>query len=189
MRSFTEFYEEEETDKILEEGFASVLGNILGIGTTGVLTAWIAAMLFKGGVGAINSFAHTMGKDGIEFKKNFKSEKTSKAVLNQENKMVEERQKYAAQIGPILEYIKNKDWEKAAEEYNSLPVDKKNSTEIKRIIIEDCVKATNMIPISEPTPGNECYRAIKKMMGLATAKAIAKAIQDQAAKYVQQQGV
>ena len=191
MKTFKEYYEEQE---IIEEGFENIgnmIGKVLGIGASGVLTAWVAALIVKGGVGVVNSFANTFGKaKAINFKRNFKeASKDSPSVKDQINKSEELKKQYAEFIDPILDKIKEKNWEEAATVYNELPIDKKNSTEIRRIIIEAVISETKTIPISEPTPGNECYRAIKAIMGLATAKAISKAIQEQATKYIQEKGV
>ena len=187
MKTFKEFYEEQE---IVEESFGAVIGKLFGIGGAGLLFAWISSLLFKGGVHVVNSFANTLDKaNKINFKNNFKSASDSPSIKDQVNKSEELKKRYAEFVDPILEKIREKDWGGAAKEYNELPADKKNSTEIRRIIIEAVIYETKTIPISDPTPGNECYRAIKAIMGLAAAKAISKAIQEQATKYVQEKGV
>lgn len=185
MKTFKEFYEEET----INEGFANVIGKVLGLGTFGVVTAWITALLIKGGIGAINSIADSFGKKGIELKKFVKENKNSGAVKMQLNKMEEEKNKHKEEISGIIKAINEKNWDIASGEFLSLPVDKKNSTEIKRIIVAEIIKVTNQLPISEPTPGNECYRAIKKIVGLAVAKSLSKAVLEQATKAVQEQGV
>lgn len=187
MKTFKEYYEEHQ---IIEEGLGNIIGKIFGIGASGVLLAWVSAMLFKGGVHVVNSFADTLDKTKrISFKKSFKAATAnSPSVKSQINKSEELKKQYAEFVNPILEKIKEKDWAGAAKEFNELPIDKRNSTEINRIIVEAIISETKSIPISEPTPGNDCYRAIKAIMGLATAKAISKAIQEQATKYIQERG-
>lgn len=189
MTSFKDYYETKEAESVLEEGFANVLGSILGIGTTGVLSAWIAALLFKGGVGAINSIAKTMGKDGITFKKNFKeANKDNPAVKKELNEMEVLKNKYQEEIGPLLNNIKAKRWNAAREDYQNLPLDLKNSVEIKRIIIEEVMKVCGVAIIDEPTPGSESYQAVRKIIDLKTAKATAEATKAQIKKYIIEKG-
>ncbi len=185
MTSFKDYYETKEANEVLEEGFANVLGTILGIGTTGVLSAWIAALLFKGGVGAINSIAKTMGKDGVTFKKNFKEvNKDNPAVKKELNEMETLKKRYQDDIGPLLNNISAKRWNVAREDYQNLPLDLKNSVEIKRIIINEVMKVCGVAIIDEPTPGSESYQAIRKIIDLKTAKATAEATKAQIKKYI-----
>lgn len=169
---------------MLEEGVVSnIIGKILGIGSAGLLTAWLGSLIFRGGVGVINSVAKTMGKDGITFKKGFKEEtKNSMAMKNEAIKMDQMYKKYEEELSDILGYIKEKQWSNASDAFKELPTDKKNSTEIKKVLIEAIVKATKQIPVSDPTPGNECYQAIRKIMDMQTAKALAAAYQQQIQK-------
>lgn len=185
MKTFKEYYEEQQ---VIEEGLGNIIGKILGIGTVSVLSAWMGALLIKGGIGAINSIANSFGKAGIKFKKIAKEEKDSPAAKNQLNKLNEDKEKYKEDIAAILEAIKQKKWEEAGGEYLALPIEKRNSTEIRRIIVAEIVAVTNQLPVSEPTPGNECYKAIKSIMGLAIAKSLSKAIQEQAKLSFQNQG-
>lgn len=187
MKTFKEFYDEQET---INESASEVIGKTLGIGTSGLLTAWIASLLFKGGVGVVNSFANTFGKaKAISFKKNFKETvKDSPSVKDQINKTEALKKKYEEDLGTIVDNIKEKKWEEAVQEFNELPADKKHSTEITNIIVSEIITVTKSIPIAEPTPGNECYRALKLFVGMSAAKAISKAMIDQATKYVQEQG-
>lgn len=185
MTNFKDYYETKEAEAVLEEGFANVLGTILGIGTTGVLSAWIAALLFKGGVGAINSIAKTMGKDGITFKKNFKeANKDNPAVKKELNEMEVLKKKYQEDISPLLNDISGKRWNAAREDYQNLPLDLKNSVEIKRIIIDEVMKVCGVAIIDEPTPGSESYQAVRKIIDLKTAKATAEATKAQIKKYL-----
>lgn len=189
MKSFKDYCEDKETQEIFNEGvgttITSIIGKILGFGTVGVLSAWAAALLFKGGVGAINSFSKTMGKNGLKFKKNFKEvNKESPAVQKEINQMDQEKKKHEEELYDVLKNIKEKKWSEAGDEFHKLPASKQNSTEIKRVIIEEIVRVCQQIPTSDPTPGNECYRAIRRVTDMATAKAIAKEMQIQAQKYL-----
>lgn len=189
MKTFKDYCEDKETQEIFNESFgstvATIIGKILGIGTAGVLSAWAAALLFKGGMGAINSFSKTMGQDGITFKKNFKNaNKDSPAVQKEMNRMDQEKKKHEEELYDVLRNIKDKNWSAAGDEFHKLPTSKQNSTEIRRVVIEEVVRTCQQIPSSEPTPGNECYRAIRRITDMATAKAIAKEMQIQAQKYL-----
>lgn len=186
MKTFKEYYEDKETEEIFNEGvITKIIGNILGISTAGVLTAWAAALLFKGGVGAINSFAKTLGKNEITFKKNFKeATKESQSVKNELSEMEVLRKKYENELSEVLSAIRVKDWGKASLAFKELPQDKQNSTEIKRVIIEEVVKITKSIVIDTPTPGSESYQAIRKITDMQTAKAVAKVMQEQIHKYI-----
>ena len=107
MKTFKEFYEEET----INEGFANVIGKVLGLGTFGVVTAWITALMIKGGIGAINSIADSFGKKGIELKKFVKENKNSSAVKMQLNKMEEEKNKHKEEISGIIKAINEKNWD------------------------------------------------------------------------------
>ena len=186
MKTFKEYYEDKETEEIFSEGVVTkIIGHILGFSTAGVLTAWAAALLFKGGVGAINNFAKTLGKNEITFKKNFKeATKESQSVKNELSEMEILRKKYENELSEVLSAIRIKDWEKASTAFKELPQDKQNSTEIKRVVIEEVVKVTKCIVIDTPTPGSESYQAIRKITDMQTAKAVAKVMQEQVHKYI-----
>ena len=189
MKTFKEYYEEKEAAETLEEGFGTtvttILGKLLGIGTAGVLSAWLAALLFKGGSKAVSSFAETLGQNKEMFKKHFKQEaKESQAVKKEINEMEILRKKYEEEFSEIVKNIREKKFNEAAEEFHSLPRDKQVSVEVKKFMVEEIIKATQQLPSANPTPGNETYRIIKKFTDLATAKAIAQAIQEQARKYI-----
>lgn len=189
MKTFKEYYEEKEASEILEEGLGTslltILGKLLGLGTVGVFSAWMAALLFKGGTKAVGSFADTLGKGKDMFKKNFKQEvKESQAVKKEINEMEILRKKYEEELSDVVKGIREKKYGEAAEIFHSLPREKQLSTEIKKFIVEEIIKSTQQLPSANPTPGNETYRIIKKFTDLATAKAIAQGIQEQAKKYI-----
>lgn len=183
MKTLTEYLEEQEEQEMLEEGILNIMGKILGISTVGVLYAWAGAMLLKGGIGAVNSIAGTFGKKGIDFKNGFrKAAKDSPSIKHELSEMDKLRNKYGAEIMDVTVAIKQKDWEKAAYAFKELSIEQQNSTEIKKIIIEDIIQTTKQVPVSEPTPGNECYKALRRIFGMASAKAITKVFQEQAQK-------
>lgn len=183
MKTLTEYLENQEEQEMLEEGVLNIMGKILGISTVGVLYAWAGAMLLKGGIGAINSIAGTFGKKGIQFKSNVKNAiKDSPAVQHELSEMDKLRKKYASEMEPITNAIKVKSFDVASDRFKELPYELKNSTEIRKLIIEDIIQSTKQLPVSEPTPGNECYKALRKIFGMAAAKAITKTFQEQAQK-------
>lgn len=186
MESFKDYYENKKTDELLEEGLGTAIGHILGIGTAGVLSAWLAAMLFKGGVGAINSISNTLGKaKGIQFKKNFKEINSDSPAVKKELSEVEAlKNKYEGEISEVLKNIKIKNWEEAGKEFKNLNSDLRNSTEVKRVIISEIMKVTQVAIIDTPTPGSESYQALRKIIDMQTAKVAAKATQEQIQKYI-----
>lgn len=184
MKTFKEYYEEKEANEVLEEGLFSVIGKILGIGSAGLLSAWITAMLFKGGVSVANSFKNTLGNAKESFPGIFKREKNAPIVKEQMNKMEQARQKYAEDLKDVFENINKEDWKQAVEDFKNLPRDKQTSYEIKQVLCQEIIKKTGMIPSSTPTPGNEAYQRIKAFYDLATAKTIASAFQAQAQRYI-----
>ena len=194
MKSFKEYYEEKEANETLEEGIgtaiSTILGKLLGLGTAGVIAAWAAALLFKGGYKAVNSFSSTLGDAKNTFKKNFKQDvKESQSIKKELNEMEILRKKYEEELSTVVDKIREKKFEEAANEFHNLPRDKQISLEIKRFIVEEIIKSTEQIPSANPTPGNECYKIIKSFFDLATAKAISQALQDQAKKYIIETGV
>lgn len=189
MKTFKEYYEEKEANEVLEEGLFSIIGKILGIGSAGLLSAWITALLFKGGVSVANSFKNTLGNAKENFSGVFKREKGAPVVKEQINKMEQTKQKYAEDLKEVFININNNNWKQAVEDFKNLPRDKQTSYEIKQVLCQEIIKKTGMIPASTPTPGNECYQKIKAFYDLATAKTIANAFQEQAKKYISEQGL
>lgn len=188
MKSFKEYLEEKEYKELNEGVVDTVLGaigKILGIGTAGVLSAWLAALIFKGGVGAVNSFSSTMGESKALFKKNLKETvKESPAVKKEINEMDKLKNKYEEELSEVVNPLRDKKFDEAAEAFKNLPREKQVSTEVKRFLVEEIVKATEQLPISQPTPGNKCYQVIKSFYDLATAKTIANSLQEEAKKYI-----
>lgn len=184
MKTFTEYVEEQETNEMLEEGIFNIIGKILGIGTASVASAWIAALILKGGVGAVNSVANTFGKKGVEFKSIFKKNiKNSPAVKEQVYKIEKEEDKYADDLKDIYSDMDKKDYKSAGEKFHALPIDKQNSTEIRKLLIGKITKNEGIVISGNPTPGTSSFQAIRSVMDLASAKAAAAAFEESAKKF------
>jgi hypothetical protein len=184
MKSFRDYVEEKELNEGVIDSFLGFIGRILGIGTAGVLSAWLAALLFKGGLGAVNSFSSSIGKGKELFKKNFKENiRESSAVKKELQEMKKVENKYEEELAEVINPLREKNYKLAAENFKNLPREKQNSTEIKRFVVSEIIKSCEQIPVSSPTPGNQAYQVIKKFYDLATAKAIAEAFQKEALKY------
>lgn len=184
MESFREYYETIEEGEILNN-IMKFIGTILGLGTAGVAGAWATALLLRGGSGAVNSIAKTFGKSGISFKKKIREMENSPAVKQQESRMAQIEKKYSDEIEEVVAAIRAKNPELAGQEFRNLPREKQSSTEIKQIIVKECIKAYNEIPVSEPSPGNACYQAVKKTTDLATAKAASSVYKEQMRKFAE----
>ena len=189
MQGFKEYYEEKEANEVLEEGLFNIIGKILGIGSAGLLTAWVTALLFKGGVGVANSFKNTLGSAKENFPGVFKRERGTPIVKEQVSKMEQMKQKYSEDLKDVFASMEKKDWKQAVADFKNLPREKQSSYEIKQVLCQEIIKQTNQIPVSSPTPGNECYQKIKAFYDLATAKTLANAFQEQAKRYISEKGL
>lgn len=183
MKTFKDFYEEKQADEVLEEGLFSIIGKILGIGSAGLLSAFITAMLFKGGVSVANSFKNTYANAKENFSTVFKKDRETPAVKKQVSELEAIKQKYSEDLKEVFENINNNNWKEAVVAFHNLPRDKQISYEIKKLLCVEIIKKTGQIPTSNPTPGNESYQRIKAFYDLATAKTLANAFQEQAKKY------
>lgn len=181
METLREYLENKKSEEILSEGVLEAIGTVLGIGTAGLLYAWMAALLFKGGVGAAKSFKSTFGKAKETFNiRELKKEKMdSPAVKQQEEKINKREEKFAPDCAELVEAIKAKDWQKAHEIYHSLPLQKQNSTEFKKFVIEEIVKVCGAVIVSSPTPGSPTFIGIRRTIDLPTAKIMAAAFESQ----------
>lgn len=184
MESFREYYETIEEGVVLDK-ILKLVGTVLGLGTAGVAGAWATALLLRGGTAAVNSIAKTLGRNGISFKKKVREMENSPAVKQQENRMAQIERKYSEEIEEVVAAIRAKNPELAGQEFRNLPRERQASTEIKQIIVKECIKAYGEIPVSEPSPGNTCYQAIKRTTDLATAKAASSVYKEQMRKFAE----
>lgn len=178
MKTLREYVEEKECDELFSEGISDVIGNILGFGVGGVLYAWIAALILKGGRKAIESIRKTLKKDDREkFDAAVKEVRKSPAVKEQIIKQEKIENKYEAELENVISAIRAKNVEKAAEEFKNLEPTKQNSTEVKRILIREITKSFGFVISGNPTPGTPSFKAIRNIMGLPEAKAAAMAFE------------
>ena len=183
MRNFSEYLEEKEAEEILSEGFTDIIAKILGIGTQGVLYAWIASLLVKGGIGVGKSFTKSFSKENLAAFKSFRKEAASSpAVQNQIRKEEERKNKYEEEQSLLVQAIRSKDWDKAREEFHNLPLEKQNSTEFRKFVIEEIVKTCGAIITAQPTPGSATFIGIRRTIDLPTAKTMAMAFEKEVAQ-------
>lgn len=186
MRTLKEYVEEKECEKIFSEGFVTdTIGHMLGFAGTGVAYAWMASLILKGGVKAVESIKRTLkGEEKKKFEDAYEEVKKSPAVKEQSIKQKEIKNKYEDELENVLIAINKNEAESAAEEFKKLDPQLQNSVEAKRIIIDACSKNFGYVISGTPTPGTPTFKAIRTIMGLPVAKAAAKAFEDSIQKMI-----
>lgn len=173
METLSEYIEEKETEKIMNEGFAEVMNKLLGFGTMGALYTWIASLIIRGGSKSIRSIANTFKNKDPIFKKRVKESKELPGVKQQMIKSEERKNKYEEDLEDVYKAIAISDWKAANEAFHMLPKIKQDSIELKKAVIEAIVKKEGPIITAEPTPGSKTFQGIRKTIDLPTAKAMA----------------
>lgn len=184
MKTLREYVEEKECDEVFSEGFVTdTIGHMLGFAGTGVAYAWMASLILRGGVKAVEAIKRTLkGEDKEKFDKVYKEVKKSPAVKEQAIKQKEVKSKYEDELENVLIAINKNDAEKAAEEFKKLDGQLQNSVEAKRVIIDACSRNFGPVISGTPTPGTPTFKAIRTIMGLPVAKAAAKTFEDSVQK-------
>lgn len=163
---------------------ASFIGSLLGLGTVGVVGAWGASLLIKGGVKAFGRISNSIKQakgykiSQGDFTKFVSDKRNSPAIQQATNKMEQKRKKYEDALGEVYKAIEEKDYDLAREEYVKVSPTLRANPEVTQTIIEEITKAEGEPPIWTQTPGNATYKAIRKVTGdVKIAKAAAMAVQ------------
>lgn len=159
MKTFKEYIEDNDfknNNEIIEEGFfTSPFGFKFGV------KIWITYLIFK------------YGKKIFSKKANYKNKATDNIVYKSEEKKWEDinNKKENGELKYVFKRIEEKQWDKAREEFNLIH---KKDLQTKQCIIEKIISVCGSPPVYNRSPGNETYRAIKKILGQQTATQITK---------------
>lgn len=106
------------------------------------------------------------------FKKKLKNSEI-KQVVNQQKQQEEILEKrYENDLQDVYRAIDNKDWETAKIVWNMVPKTIQYSNGVSALVIKRIIKANDGdLPLYYTDRGNDTYKAIKKVLGLQTAKA------------------
>ena len=156
---------------------------ILGIGATGILSAWIISLLClgasKAGTKMYENFKNSKLGNVGKFKESFNKEKHDMSVKDQLNSVEEKKRKFEDVLGGVYKSIEEDDFDSAHEEYMKLSNAQRAMPEINQSVIEACTKHCGEPPLYVKTPGNITYQRIKQVTGdIRIARAAALAVQE-----------
>jgi hypothetical protein len=180
--TLAEYIEKKEiNEEIIDESFASIVGNTLGFASAGIAFAWVVSLIIlamsKGGSTVINNIKKAGNNLGIDrekldnIKANFIEKKNSPIVKNQIIKTKTNINRFEEPLKDVFEAIRNDDFKLAKEEYKKLPAQYKTMSAINNAIIGAVVKQTGEVPISIQSRGNSAFNAVKTIINIRVAKA------------------
>ncbi len=187
MRSFSEYYEDLENKKPLNEDvFTYIVTGVIGLPIL-VAMSWGAAWSTQKYVSftkkLFNNLINTMKSIKSLFKKDSKvaEKKIEKTVTKIEQapevkKAIMEvekfEDKYRPELNSIYEAFKNKDIDEAEKLFKELPVNLQENPEVRVALINVIIREYEEQPLYVTSPGNEPYQAIKRLFGQKVARAM-----------------
>lgn len=188
--SFKDFYnvrEDEQLDEeILNEDATTVVLAILGLPSIVALLAWVGSIMFTAyfrGIGRLTGRIIEMWKNlFIDLRDYITKETAQEAVRNlaQDPKAREEYRKtekdkraFNTELKEVYNAIDKKDFDLAKEEFNKTSKYIQNNPDVHKVIISEISRVVGEPPIYVRSPGNDTYRAIKKIINIRVAKAAA----------------
>lgn len=182
MKNFNEYYKERSLERELSEDAASAIGLILGYASLTLITAFGGSLLILGGAKSVTLLIRLwrrIFKVAKDIKKDprtiVRSVKLDSKVQKEKVKTERITDKYRDDIKEVLAGIRDKDFNRAKDEYNNLERFYKNLPEVHRIIIYETTKAIGEPPLYIANRGNVTYLALKKILGIRIARAAAEA--------------
>ena len=182
---FKEYLEnsiEEDMDKILlKEDAATIIAQILGYGTAGLVGAFGGTLLVLGGVKALKglkllwSKIFKTGKEVFNPEAVIRDVKTDVKVREVKNKMEENKRKFEEELKYVYLNIANKDFDQTKIELDKIDSSLKNNPDVQKSIIVEITKSMRLPPLYIQSPGNKTYQAIKKVLNIKMARAAAAA--------------
>ena len=107
--------------------------------------------------------------------KEVSSEANTKEV---ESDITKTKKKYADELADLLKKIREKDFEGGKEEFDNISKVIRYDPKTHLLIIDEISKVLNQAPLYINSPGNECYRAIKTIVGIKEARAVAYSVKN-----------
>lgn len=177
----------EQTDAINQINWNSVIGSFIGrtfgLAFSGLVLVWIISLLVK-------IFTSGVSKSLDNFKKSAKNLGFTEEQIETINKNILEKQKtskvqstimkigveeeeYLEELKEVYKEIEKRNYEKAHQEYLKLNKNLRNLPEINRTIVSFTSTKIGKLAVSLPSPGNETFQAIRKILSLKEAKAAA----------------
>lgn len=188
--SFSYYYndiEEKQLDEeMVNEEVATIVMAVLAFPSVVALFAWVGSILFTSyfrGLGRITGKVVSMWRSLFSDMKDYITrDNVQKAVkdLAQDPKAKDQLRKtdknkraFENELKKVYEAIESKDFELAKEEFDKAPKYIQNNPDVHKVIIAEISRILKEPPIYVSSPGNETYRAIKKVINIRVAKASA----------------
>ena len=198
MKSFREYYEDKEHERLDEDLSTAVITGLFGIPATLVLgygASWLTyryARMTKNLVIRLvktwKNFKSLFQKDDAEEKIDKTLETISKSAEVQ--KAVREvdklKEKYAGPLESVYEAIEKKNSDSAENMFKRLEEKYQNNPEVRTALVDKILESYNQPPIYIASPGNETYQAIKKILGQKTARAVEELTKQSFSHYFEQ---
>lgn len=173
---------EEVNEELLQEDVLTAIGAFFGI-SIGI------SILIWGGSLIVSAYAKTISKIfkktirvwketfeaiGIKFnKKNSKeiyiNQKKDQRVKSQVKKTDALKKKYEKELSDVFEALENKNWQKASTLLNEKKKIK-NTPEVRRLIVSITTEILEEPPMYVKNSVNNCYKAIKQVYDIKTAR-------------------
>lgn len=185
MKSFSEYYEEKETEQLNEEALTAIIGASLAL-PAGLLASYFASRMTYRYAKVNVKIVRKIVKTWEEFKNLFKRqdkekiqqkiEKTVEEISNspeaqKANRQADKlREKYSNTLSEVYEAIENGNQEEAKDAFLKLGTKYQNNPEINTAILDKIFDEYDEPPIHVSSPGNETYQMIKKILGQKIAK-------------------
>lgn len=188
--SFSDYYGTKEDlqldEEMLKEDAATVVMAVLAFPSIVALLAWVGSILFTSyfrGLGKITGRVVSMWRSLFSDMKDYITrDNVQKAVKDlaqdpkskdQVRKTDKNKRAFESELRKVYEAIESKDFELAKEEFNKAPKYIQNNPDVHKVIISEISRVLKEPPIYVSSPGNETYRAIKKVINIRVAKAAA----------------
>lgn len=188
--SFKDFYnviEDEQLDEeMINEDAATVVLAVLGLPSIVALFAWVGSIMFTAyfrGIGRLTSKVIEMWKNLFKDFRNYITKDTAQEAvrdLAQDPKAREQyreteknKRAFNTELKEVYSAIERKDFDLAKEEFNKTPKYIQNNPDVHKVIISEISRVLGEPPIYVSSPGNDTYRAIKKIINIRVAKAAA----------------
>lgn len=176
--------EDQELDEeLLSEEALTIVLTILALPSVIALIAWAGSIIVASYIKAIRSIMsktigvwkgllkRPIGKEEVTGTlEDLSSDKKVDAYRNKNNK---NKRAFNSELKDVYLEIEAKNFESAKEAFDKTPKYIQNNPDVHRVLISEISKSLKEPPIYISSPGNETYRAIKKVINIRVAKASA----------------
>ncbi|MGV9141917.1 MAG: hypothetical protein ACOC1X_03165 [Promethearchaeota archaeon] len=190
MSSFKDYYNDIEEKKLdeeyLNEDPTSIVISVLAIPSAVALMGWVGSIFFVSyfrGLGKITSKIIDMWRNlFLDIRSYITKENVSRAVRDiskdpkakeQLRKTEQNKRAFQEELKEVYPAIEKKDFNLAKEEFEKTPKYIQNNPDVHKVIISEVSRVLGEPPVYVTSPGNDTYKAIKKIINIRVAKAAA----------------